>query len=140
MSRGARPILKTLRDGALVIASILIAFGLEAWWEDRGLRRDLSSDLISVREQLQSVRESVQSQARRSQRIVDVGNGLLARLASEGESAVVTVPDTVVFWAISATPTLNVSVGAAQSLSFGFQKEPCPCPAWHVASFSRLPD
>jgi hypothetical protein len=116
MSRGARSILRALRDGTLVIASILIAFGLEAWWADRGLQRDLSADLASVREQLRSVRLTVESQSRRSQRIMDVGNRLLERLASERASGVVTVPDTVVFWAVSATPTMNVSIGAVDAL------------------------
>ena len=116
MSRSARPILEALRDGALVIASILIAFGLEAWWANRGLQRDLSADLASVREQLRSVRLTVESQSGRSQRILHVGNRLLERLDSESTSGVVTVPDTVVFWAVSATPTLNVSAGAVDAL------------------------
>ena len=116
MSQDARSIVKALRDGALVIASILIAFGLEAWWANRGLQRDLSADLASVREQLHSVRQTVESQSRRSQRIIDVGNQLVERLADERTSGVVTVPDTVVFWAVSATPIMNISMGAVDAL------------------------
>jgi hypothetical protein len=111
-----RPILKALRDGVLVIVSILIAIALEGWWADRGLRQDLAADLTSVHEQLLSVRETVEDQAFRSQRIVDVGNGLLERMNSAREADLVTVPDTVAFWAVSATPTLNVSVGAVDAL------------------------
>ena len=116
MSRHAGPIVKALRDGVLVIVSILVAIALEGWWADRGLWQDLAADLAAVREQLLSVRETVEDQAFRSQRIMDVGYGLLERMNSEREADFVTVPDTVAFWAVGATPTLNVSVGAIDAL------------------------
>jgi len=41
-------------EGATIVISILLAFGIEAWWSDRQIRQDVQNNLIALREELDS--------------------------------------------------------------------------------------
>ena len=47
-----RKFAKLALDGAVVVASILIAFALDAWWDDRQLQKETAEDLAIVQFEL----------------------------------------------------------------------------------------
>jgi len=47
---------RTTVEAAAIVASILLAFAIDAWWEDRGLRIEEQQVLQGLREEFLSVR------------------------------------------------------------------------------------
>jgi len=43
---------RILAEGVAIVVSILLAFGIEAWWSDRQIRQVVQENLIAVREEL----------------------------------------------------------------------------------------
>ncbi len=44
-----------VRDVFLIVLGILIAFALDAWWEDQGDRRRLEENLLTVQEEFREI-------------------------------------------------------------------------------------
>ena len=44
-------------EAVVIVASILLAFGIEAWWDEQSERRDERVELIRVRDELTSDRD-----------------------------------------------------------------------------------
>lgn len=116
MSSKATGLLKTLRDAAVVVASILIAFALEAWWDEQQLSRDVQADLANIGEQLLAVESSVDEIDRRASNIINAGSALLAQLEGHDEGDPVAVTDTLLWWGVRSSPSLDVSIGAVTAL------------------------
>ncbi len=106
-------ITKRLGQGLLVVVSILIAFGLDAFWEDSKERGDLHEDLANISAELQENRARVEYHLDMSQRMVDAFDVLLGAIDSEQGAA--TVPDTTL-WLTTITPSLDASLGAIDAL------------------------
>jgi hypothetical protein len=51
------PWARVLVEGLVIVASILLAFGIEAWWDGRQARQELSESLVSLREEFLGHRE-----------------------------------------------------------------------------------
>ena len=103
-------------ESLAVIASILIAFGLDAWWDRRGAEDELRAELLNVREELASNRaefESRREQHRRAQGSID---RLLRTLDASPRGARVIVPDTVLMEAFVFVPSSDPSTGALDAL------------------------
>lgn len=115
MSRPTISLARLLAEGFAVVVGILIAFGLDAWWDGRGLERELQEDLSSlateVSQNLSDIRGTIDVQ----KRIVDAANQIVEYLEADS-SASVLVPDTLVWWAAFNAPTLDASLGAIDAL------------------------
>ena len=53
------PWLRVFVEGVVIVGSILLAFGLQAWWEGRQEQGEVGRDLMSVAQELRVNRESV---------------------------------------------------------------------------------
>jgi hypothetical protein len=115
-----------LLEGAVILASILLAFGIDASWEAAELRRDVRSDLQNVARELGANQDRVEFAIDMATRIHAALTYLDIALASVDEPQV-SVPDTVA-WLASLSPTLNPSLGAVDALiasgRMGAIKEP----------------
>jgi len=103
-------------EGGTIVASILVAFALDAAWErtqERGIALD---QLEGVAEELLAARRGVLSQAEEQRGITDAATHLLALLDSASEGALVTTPDTL--WAATMTiPSVEIPTTAVVGLA-----------------------
>ena len=97
----------------LVVVSILIAFGLDAFWEEWKERGDLHDDLANISLELEENRSRVEYHLDLAQRMVNAFDVLLEAIDSDQGSA--TVADTT-FWLTAITPSLDASLGAIDAL------------------------
>jgi hypothetical protein len=107
---------RLILDGLVVIVSILIAFGLDAWWSAHQLRLDLIDDLNSVGEEFEANVASLEVELR-LQRIAAASiHDLVDRIDGAGEDLWLTLPDTIVSFAFVYPPTYEASTGAVVAL------------------------
>ena len=66
-----------IAEGVLIVVSILLAFGIEAWWADYGERRDEVEALKYIREDFVETAQRLDSANRSHQRIFDSSKQLL---------------------------------------------------------------
>ena len=71
-----------LRDIVIVVLSILIAFGLDAWWDHRSDRRDERESLEAVSHELTTALFLLDESGRSHQRVLDAATRLLAAVRS----------------------------------------------------------
>ena len=113
----------------MIVVSIVLAFALDAWWDDVAEGRQLRQQLGSVQEEVRGNRDLVLFQVDLMERIVGAGRELVEAMdsgASQGE--LVSVPDTLV-WLSLNTPTLDASFGAIDALVSSGQLALIPDPA-----------
>jgi hypothetical protein len=101
-------------EGVVIVASILMAFGIDAWWAERGQRAAERNELDNIREELVGDRgrleQNVRAQARRAESAATV-IALIEGLP--GETGMLQVPDSMVALLVQAptfearTPTLR---------------------------------
>lgn len=101
-----------LAEGVMVVASILVAFALDAWWEERQLERDMLEDLAIVEAELAENIRLVGDTIEMMVRVTDAGTELLNAMKAQPESVHVAFAGDRLFWALFFNPTLDVSVGA----------------------------
>ena len=103
-------------EGGTIVASILVAFALDAAWErtqERGIALD---QLEGVAEELLAARRGVLSQAEEQRGIADAASHLLTLLDGAPEGALVTAPDTL--WAATMTiPSVEIPTTAVVGLA-----------------------
>lgn len=116
MNSTGRPRLRYLAEGTAIMLSILLAFGIEAWWQERGERleerevlRGLATEFSAYQERL--IRDA--SRARAAQR-------LLAEVLAVGPPEYSGVPpvaavDSSLFYMV-VVPTLDVDGGTLDAL------------------------
>lgn len=66
------------RDMVLIVASILIAFSLEAWWDSRRTLDEERAALSAVREDFRAARQELDSVLVRNEKVVEVVRVVLA--------------------------------------------------------------
>lgn len=66
------------RDMVLIVASILIAFSLEAWWDSRRTLDEERAALSAVREDFRAARQELDSVLVRNEKVVEVVGVVLA--------------------------------------------------------------
>ena len=110
-----RNIAKLALEGAVVVVSILIAFALDAWWDDRQLRQETAEDLAIVEYELAENIRLVQVTMDIMRQVVAANNELIAELMTHSDSAMVEVKDTTVFWGLFSHPTLDPSLGGTDA-------------------------
>ena len=74
---GRLPWGRVLAEGVVIVASILLAFGIDAWWDDRGTRAEEALALRDLSSDFQQNLRSLESNIRHHRRTVDAGARLL---------------------------------------------------------------
>lgn len=110
-----RNIAKLALEGAVIVVSILIAFALDAWWDERQLRQETAEDLAIVQYELAENTRLVQFTMDTMRQVVAANNALIAELMTHSGSAMVEVEDTLVFWGLFSHPTLDPSLGGTDA-------------------------
>lgn len=105
-----------LLEGVVVVASILVAFLLDAWWDDRGLQGELNQELASVTRELKENRERVVFEIDALRRHVAAGEAVADLLGAAQSTELIPVPDTLAWFVTLWSPTLDLSSGALNAL------------------------
>lgn len=101
----------TVREIMVVVLSILIAFGLDAWWDAQGHRRDVVEMLSSVREEMEENRAELQSRIEQQGRAEHASQALVDLVGGNLDAQVVAVPDSLLA-ALWATPSFDPATGS----------------------------
>jgi len=112
----SRVLVRWLTEALLVVVSILVAFSLDAWWSERQLAREVREDLIVVDEELARNVRTIESQVDQMQRIVAASQTVGGLLLASSADQPIEAADTLIYWATSVTPTLDVSLGGLDAL------------------------
>ena len=102
----------TVRELVILVAGILIAFGLESWRSGRVERAEVRAELRSVQIELDENLGTLDDYLEWHRRSLRATEDLIARLA-EGEDAV--APDSIL-WGVVFTPTYDPRRGALDAL------------------------
>ncbi|UCC24982.1 MAG: hypothetical protein JSU98_14805 [Gemmatimonadales bacterium] len=114
--RPARHWLRLALEGVVVLVSILAAFYLEGWRDDRELDRDLRLELLNVRLELQRNRDIVTAEIAAIERVISSGTSLVSMLRASPSSDRIPVPDTIAWLGALYSPTMELSLGAVDAL------------------------
>ncbi len=90
------PWLRLSVEGATIVASILLAFALDAWWDNRNREADLRDQLEVVVREMQSAREALQRALDAHDMNAHLAEHLTSVLDRVAEGSAVVVSDTVV--------------------------------------------
>jgi hypothetical protein len=110
-----RAIAKLALEGAVVVASILVAFALDAWWADRQLEQETAEDLAIVQFELAENIRLVQVTMDIMNGVVEANKTLISKLMVQSDSAMVEIEDTILFIGIFFNPTLDPSLGGTDA-------------------------
>ena len=110
-----RNIAKLALEGVVVVISILIAFALDAWWNDRQLEQETAEDLAIVQFELAENIRLIGVTTDIIDEVLEAKNVLIDELLAQPDSAMVEVDDTTIWWAIFNNPTLDLSFGATDA-------------------------
>ena len=108
-------IAKLALEGAVVVISILTAFALDAWWNDRQLQQETAEDLAIVQFELIENIRLIRVTTDIIDQVLAANNVLIAKLLTQPDSAMVEIDDTTVWWGIFNNPTLDLSFGATDA-------------------------
>ncbi len=108
---------RLLAEGVVIVASILLAFALDTWWDATKERREERAALESLHEEFAGAREQLAFYLGAHERIAGAAGGLGAlvrRALAAGEPAVV-VPDSALAL-VYIPPTFNPMLGTLDGL------------------------
>lgn len=102
-------------EGVVIVGSILLAFALQAWWDDRAIRQEVVEDLVNVDRELVDNAARVRYQVDFMRRIVTAADTVVRLMgARAGEIVLV---DTLAWLGIDGPSlTLNASFGAIDAM------------------------
>lgn len=100
---------------AAIVGSILLAFWIDAWWDERQLEQETAEDLAIVEYELTENIRLVQIALDIMNQVVAANRELVAALKANADSNVVEVEDTVVFWSLFTNPTFDPSLGGTDA-------------------------
>jgi len=109
------PWLRVFVEGAVIVGSILLAFGIQAWWDDQQLGREIRQELLNVQLELGTNIGLAEFQIDIMERSITASQSLVATMESAVGVATISTPDTLV-WLASATPSFAASLGALDAL------------------------
>jgi hypothetical protein len=110
-----RNIAKLALEGAVVVISILIAFALDAWWNNRQLQQETAEDLAIVQFELIENIRLIRVTTDIIDRVLAANKVLIDELLTQSDSAMVEIDDTTIWWGIFNNPTLDLSFGATDA-------------------------
>ena len=123
---------RLLLEGFVVVASILIAFGLDAWWAGIQLRQEVAEELDGIDRELAENVALIQFQADMMRRKVAATAAITEMGDAENMPETITVPDTLLWLAIDPTPTLNASLGSIDAIIASGRLQAIELPALRV--------
>jgi len=106
---------RILAEGVAIVVSILLAFGIQAWWEHSNQRSRQLTELGSLLEDFRATRARLEQSLQLHRTIEGAARELDRRLREEMSSSTVRVPDTLII-AVLAMPTLELATGDLQQL------------------------
>ena len=87
-------------EGVMVVVSILIAFALDAWWEERQLQQEILEDLTIVEAELAENIRLTDVTIDMMQKVVVNAEALVDAMYEDVDSNVIDIPADSVFWAV----------------------------------------
>lgn len=103
---------RLLVEGVVVVTSILIAFALDAWWENRQLEQEMAEDLAIVEYELAENLRLVNLTMELMENVTAHSEMVIAAMRNAPpEAAEVDIAGTTLFWSIFNNPTLDLSFG-----------------------------
>jgi hypothetical protein len=108
--------LRAVGEGLVILLSILLAFGIDAWWDERGVRLEVQRELQNVAGELGANRERITQSLAFLDRISEGTTDLLGRLDARPDESVIMVPDTVAWLGQSVPVSPDLSFGALDAL------------------------
>lgn len=92
---------RAILEGLVILVSILLAFGIDAWWDATREGDQAYERLRSAQEELAGVAPRLLDEANQQQRIVVASRELMRLISSVSEGELVETPDTL--WAATLT-------------------------------------
>ncbi len=83
-------------EGVVIVGSILLAFGIGAWWDERQLAEEVRQDLANVTQELVGNRERIMFQLDLMDRMASGGEAMLQLMESDPATIVTNMPDALV--------------------------------------------
>jgi hypothetical protein len=108
--------LSLLLEGAVILSSILVAFWLEGWRDEREVGLEVRQELESVLREVQRNQELVRAELVALDRILTASGALVAVLDDSASEDFVSVADTLEFLAKGWQTTFSPSLGAVEAL------------------------
>lgn len=105
-----------LVESLSVIVSILVAFGLDAWWDDHQLRLDLLDGLASVTEEIHANVAELRVESLFQHTAAASIDDLVMRIDDAEGARWLTMPDTIASFAFVFPPVFDASIGALDAL------------------------
>ena len=107
---------RLLAEGVVVVGSILIAFALDAWWDNRREAASLHEALQGISRELASNRDLLIREMGTLDRIRGGGGAVLDLMYAAEDRDSIEVVDSLVFLISNWAPSLEVSLGAVDAL------------------------
>ena len=89
------PWARIVAEGIIIVVSILLGLGLDAWWNDRQATRDAIRDLAGVAAELAEAETEIERGAAQQARMHGLNSMLVAELGQVPPDRPVTVPDSL---------------------------------------------
>jgi hypothetical protein len=102
-------------EGAAIVASILLAFAIDAWWDDRQLVQETAEDLAIVQYELAENIRLAQVTMDIMNQVIAANNDLIDKLSAYPVGETVEIKDTTVFWSLFSNPTFDPSLGGTDA-------------------------
>ena len=115
-TRRTRSTMSLALEGLVILVSILAAFFLEGWRNDRELASEVSLELASVGLELERNRDIVLAELSAIDRIVSATDSILLVLDDDPDADFVPVADSLAWLVAMWVPTLDPSFGAVEAL------------------------
>jgi hypothetical protein len=107
---------RLLVESFTIVASILLAFAIDAWWDNRESQKSLNMELTSVLDELRENQALVELEIAVLGRITLARQSLLDAMQASEKDAYVTVPASLAWLGTAPSPTLDASFGALDAL------------------------
>ena len=107
---------RVLVEGAVIVASILLAFGVDAWWAERGEKRAEREELSDIRQELAADRGRLEVNVRRQAQRAEAAEAVVGMISDlPNGSGTLILSDTLVALLVQA-PTFEARTPALSGL------------------------
>ncbi len=110
------PWLRVFVEGVVIVGSILLAFGIQAWWDGVQEGEEVRQDLVSVSLELMENRERIMFHVDLMDRMASAGEAVVELMESDPATSVTNMQDTLAWLGTNPAATLDASFGALEAL------------------------
>jgi len=107
---------RVLAEGAVIVASILLAFGIDALWGERSLRLEVEGELRNVAEEIADNRERIAFSVDVLDRLAAAVPEMVDVMEASAGGSTIRIPDTLAWLGQAIPPTPDLSFGALDAL------------------------